>query len=391
MSASATTTYRVLLADHPGHDSACEIPYLFAAAGCTVDVYCPKRSWLLKNSYWNAWIESDEEAEAYAEKLEGLARSGAYDRIVLVDDVVIRIMNKFLVDQDLFTKILPLTKSENRSMLGSKAGLSILCEKFGIATPPYMVYDDDLDFDLLAEKVSFPLLLKIDESAGGGGVFHCKDPAEVKRSLLLLKPEEKRRLIFQKYIEGDNIALEVFYEKGELLAYTYSTVVKTLTHEFDVSVDRIYSEHPEIEPQLAAFGRAFGINGCATMTCMYDAKERRHYFIEADLRPQLWFRLGTFAGVDFSKAIRASFSGKRILMRPNILGKDNAILVRHFSRDIIRCGRRKDVKGILAWCFNTDGRWRYIPWYDRKALAYTRTYLSHLYARGIYKAIARMF
>ena len=47
-----------------------------------------------------------------------------------------------------------------------------------------------------------------------------------------------------------------------------------------------------------------------------------------------------------------------------------------YKKDVYRCLMEKDVKGLLAWCVNKDGRWKYVPFHDRKLLASCTKYLT---------------
>ncbi|MEJ0001872.1 MAG: hypothetical protein WDN09_01655 [bacterium] len=57
---------RVLLFDHSNADLSGEIPGLFKRAGCTVDVYARKGSWLLKNNSWDNWHRADADPARFA-------------------------------------------------------------------------------------------------------------------------------------------------------------------------------------------------------------------------------------------------------------------------------------------------------------------------------------
>jgi len=166
-----TKTYRVLIADYANYDSLAEIPGILSRGGCIVDVYCGKRSWLKRNKYWNKWIACSENEEEYFNTLKAIAETNAYDWIILSDDPALRIVNDRVIDETLFYKLLPITKIENRELLGSKAGFSNLCAKYNLKTPGYLVYDSTLSEEDICKKLRFPMLLKTDRSEGGTGIF----------------------------------------------------------------------------------------------------------------------------------------------------------------------------------------------------------------------------
>ena len=362
--------YRVLIADTYSPVSM-EIPHLFKKAGCEVDIFCFKNSWLKKNNCWNNWFEAGNIQDGtYARRLQALVEKGDYSWVVLSDDEAIRVANEAICNENLAKKILPLSKMENRLMLASKAGLSLLCQKYGILTPDFFLYEKTSDLKMMGDRLTYPLLLKEDGNGGGAGVYLCRNEPEVVSVLDKLSDEKKKNLIFQKYIFGDIICVEALYKNGQLLAYTYSKAVRTANNEFGPSINREYLACPEIEADLCFIGSTLGLNGFVTMTFMYCPQMKMHYLIEADMRPQSWFRLAKFCGVDFSKAIKNYITGEAILLRP-VFKAGEVLTMTHFTRDVSRCFNEFDVRGFLKWVFNVQGCWRFIPYYDRKTLGVT--------------------
>jgi glutathione synthase/RimK-type ligase-like ATP-grasp enzyme len=374
--------YKVLIADYANSDITAEIPYLFKIAGCSADVFCFKESWLLKNSFYNKW--HNPAREDYAKQLQELVKQNNYDWVVLADDATVRLMDAAVTDPVLAQKILPLSKLENRTMLGSKAGLSILCSKYNILTPPYKIYNGLAGLLELGAKISFPLVVKIDESGGGRGVFFCENQAILKASWEKIGSLEKNNLVLQKYIPGQNIAVEGLWKAGKLLAYVYSRVIGTEDSEFNASTKREYSECPDMEPLLEHMGRSLGLNGFANVTFIYNPAEKLYYLIEVDLRPQSWFRLAIFSGVDFSLAIQNYFSGEGNLIRPVLPPGIKVFIMRHFSRQICADIRHWDILDMLKWVVNRQGRWQFVPWYDKKLLRdIGLLFLKYAYARNV--------
>lgn len=383
---------RVLIADYGNYDSLVGIPHLFRTAGCAVDIYSRKESWLLENKYISDHFLAPDDPSSYAAGLGALAESGRYDWIVLGDDFAARFVARHIRDDALFSKLAQLIKPENRQLLGSKAGLSLLCSEYGIPTPAYAFLWEGADSALCAEKVSFPLLLKVDESAGGSGVFRCENPEELSAVLLRIEEADKENLVLQKYIVGENIAVEALYKRGALVTYAYSIVTKTLRGEFGVSSERRYVPRPEIEERLGRIGEAFGLHGFSSMTFIYDGSE--HYLVEADLRPQAWCPLAVLAGTDFSLGIREFLSDEPAFLRPLFLSGKKEIVLRHFPRDIFWYLERKKYLGFWLWLRNAEGRWYVISWHDARLLRRTLfrgvRYLSRRFLRRVRRELRRI-
>ncbi len=356
-----------MITDYANSDVTGEVSYLFKKAGCTVDVFCSKKSWLLKNRYWDSRvIHHNASPLEYTKGLESLVKAQKYDWVVVGDDVALKILNDHITDEHLARMILPVSKLENRMMVGSKAGLHLLCKEYGITSPEGFVYESLFQMQKLLATFSFPLLLKIDTSGAGEGVFFCNTMDEVEARLKILKDDQKKSLLFQEYISGDLVGVEALFREGNLLAYNFSIVSKNVTGEFSVSCERQFKECREIEKNLVEIGSRLSINGFTSATFIFDKAKQKYYLIEADLRPQVWFPLAKFVGVDFSLAISHYLSKKNILIRPSLPKGKETLVVPYFPRRISYALRHFEFGEIFRWLFNKEDRWQFIPPYDRR-------------------------
>ena len=124
----------ILLVSVETWDSMAEIPFMLKSGGCTlVDVLCPSDAWLNANRYFDKWIAIKTDPTEVQQQLISIASDpqSPYDKIMLLDDKVIKIMTECELTIEQFVKIMPLSKPENREMLASKSGFSNICEKIG--------------------------------------------------------------------------------------------------------------------------------------------------------------------------------------------------------------------------------------------------------------------
>ncbi len=379
---------KVLVVDYAGYDSIGEMPYLFSNAGAHVSVMCHKTSWLLKNSFYDTVVLfSDPALLECAREIIQHVQEIPYDWIIIGDDEMLRALNLLIQDEDLFKKLLPLTSSKNRNMIGSKSGLSVLCTLYGLTTPAYAVVSTPKEISTAVHDIGFPILIKVNESSGGSGVFFCANEHEVIAQFSILSPEQKKDTLLQKYIDGDIISVEALYHNGHLRAYAYSRVTRVVYRRFGISSERVYSECPSIEQELVPIGAALGLHGCMTMTFIRETATGIHFLIETDLRPQVWFRLASYVGVLFHEAFRDFLQDKDTLYRPKIENRLHQRVIWNFSREIIRAGLERKPLELLKWLVGWRGRWRYIPWYDCVLLKATCRQLAVLYVHGIRKAM----
>lgn len=357
---------KVLIVDYAKWDSLMEIPYLFFLAGVSVDSYSLKDSWLSKSKYLNEVFYSSEEVDVYLNNLSSLIGKEEYDWVVLGDDIVIRMIAQNISKYKSFEKLIPIRNFQNLNVLGSKAGLLKACNDGGILTPPSVLCNISDDINLLTEKVTFPLLIKVDESSGGAGVYYCKNIDDVKINLNKLNENEKINVVLQKYIRGKNISVEAIFKEGDLIMYSYSEVVKTLDGEFGISAERFYRNCEEIEKNLKDVGIFFGINGFCSMTFM--CENGVYYLIEADLRPQGWFVLSRLAGIDFSLGIIEFLSQNSGLINQKILNNKSEIIIRNYIRCLSFSIKNKQYKLLFSLIFNLNNDWRTLPFHDLKLL-----------------------
>mgnify|MGYP001563518002 FL=1 len=379
---------RVLIADFKDSDISGEIPFLFHRAGCHIDVYCSPHSWLRKSRYAHAWYPANtKNEEEYVTGLESLTQSQQYDWVVLTDDFALRVLTDHLSKESDVLSLLPLTTLEHRAVVGSKAELSRVALQHGLRTPRFVLYEGDDAITKAIEHVPFPMLLKVDRSGGGKGIFRCENAQEIEKVVASLSPEQLHKLVFQEYIVGDNIAVEALFKGGVVYAYTYATVTANMEDEFGISAVRIYQRNAAMHATLSAIGSVIGIRGFCSLTFMRDASTGEHYLIEADMRPHAWFALSRFAGVNFSKAIENFIEGNEsTLSQP---ATPEHIEVRHFLRDVRRTITDRNILELARWCLNSKGRWNYIPLHDTRLFLWTLESLARSYLYRI-KTVRRL-
>src|SRR5574343_920382 len=122
--------YKVLVACLENWDTLMELLFVLKKGGCTVDVFCSKDSWLLKNQYYNNWIESPSDVDQYQQQLLqiSLDKDADYHWVILGDEKLLKIISEHpgLSNNELCEKILPVYDIKNKPIMGSKYGLCLL-------------------------------------------------------------------------------------------------------------------------------------------------------------------------------------------------------------------------------------------------------------------------
>lgn len=355
--------FKVLIACLKNWDACAETPFLLKEAGCTVDVFCSSKSWLISNNYYNHWYESPEDLDDYRSSLIKLVKNKHFDWVILADDALIGYMNE-VIEPEMFAKIMPIQEISQRNMLSSKKGFSEFCKNNGIDTPGYVIYNGKEDLLAIKETLKFPVINKLDFSWGGTDMFISHTFEEFEANLHKIPINEN--VLIQEYIEGEEIHVEALFYQGELMTYFTANILQFSTTKFSYTTKKIYFNDTQLEPILRKAGAALKMNSFGNICFLYDKERKKYFLIEIDPRPNSWMPYSRFVGEnDFIQAvsnivngrIHSSFEGMRL--------KRNTVEVGLFYKDIRRTLWQKDFKSLIQWLFNIRGYGKYIPLYDK--------------------------
>lgn len=289
----------------------------------------------------NKFEEHLEEVSIISYERGGMASCAAlainkknYDLIILSDDQAIGEILRSNLPCDIKTRLLPVVSIENRRHLFSKCGLSEILFSANISTPNFFTCMNKGELISGANQLGFPLFIKIDSSGGGAGVFECCSIEDVKyKSRNLSYP-----LLLQKKINGKTLDLTAFYRNKKLIYFSYSVFFKTIRGLYGPSSVRRYTQisflSKDIYEELQHLGGALGANGFVNITCIECSITNKRFYIEADMRPNIWIDKGKYIGHDPSVAIRDFFLRGSVLSYPQAINQSYPLtrLIAHIDR-----------------------------------------------------------
>lgn len=355
---------KVLIASLDNWDSCAEIPYIYKKAGCLVHVYCIKDGWLQTNKFHDKWIEAPANKELFLKGFIEIVNSNDYNLILLTDEPLLKILNEEIDNEELFIKVMPLIKIENRKMLSSKIGFSDFCISNDIQTPKYAIYQSEADIENIIKNLQFPLINKNEFSWGGTNM--CITNSELELLDLLKKSTSHQPILFQEYIEGEEIRVDAYYFRGELIVYFCAKVLNYADNRFTYNTRRVYYKNPAVKTHLIELGKKSGANGFANINYIHELKTDTYYLIEMDLRTNSWLAYSQYLSENnFITGIRNVISNKEKANPAPELFKNN-IEIALFYKDLKRIYWHKDLKGLFRWIFNIKGYWKFLPLYDLK-------------------------
>lgn len=357
---------KVLIAcSENGHDTVTELPAVLKKAGLNVTLMSSRKSRRYVGSYYDRWMESSGRAHLIIRQIAEILRKDPdiFDFVVLGDDALLRDLADARLDPGLKTRIGPIGNAEYLGVLGSKAESTRFCDKHGILTPVFKVCKNFDEAEPAAGAIGYPLMVKIDRSGGGEGVFECHGAADIRRLYDRLR---NHTFVVEKFIAGELISIEPLFINAHLVAYGYARM--TITHgSTGVSMRRQFKPCPAIRETLETIGKKLNLNGFCNISLIYEPESGRHYLIELDLRPNAWVAYARFAGIDFSNAIR------KYQTDPNFDAKDFYLSARERTvsmcyREIPYFLRRRNYRGLLYWLRNANNCWQTVPFYDPRFL-----------------------
>ncbi|PTR17669.1 ATP-grasp domain-containing protein [Nitrosospira sp. Nsp2] len=322
---------------------------LLIRAGFTVDVICNNTAFRRSSAIRDYVL---------VKKRDLLARTAAekirkdYSLVVIGDDATLGVILNSDLTHEQKLRLLPILSDKNFGHIFSKIGLSLALEENGISTPEYRIARNEGELAAGAETLGYPILVKLDSSAGGVGIFECLDKADVEdlRKTLKLYP-----VLVQRKVKGVEVSLEAFYRHGELVHFAYSIPEKS-KYRFGPTSVRSYQQIASLEPQvsdeLRRVGKALGSHGFTSVGCIHAEHDKKRYYFEADMRPNLWIDQPRYLGEDWAKIIQRHFAEGAAGRHAGSfdISYPNRVLIPHYLR--------------LTWAeliFNRYGVWKYLP------------------------------
>jgi hypothetical protein len=347
--------------------SIAETVYVLKAASLYVTVLCSRSILNTLGSLYDAWIPAQTPApgesreSAMIGQLASLftAHPEAHDWVLLRDDSLLAALYKGDLDLTLKLWLSPTRAAGHLDVLHSKRGMAKFLREAGFACPASMGCDSFEEIIEAAAKIGFPLLVKIEGTSGGTGVYRADSLTQLRS---LQRVIDDRSALVEQFVEGLDIAIEPLFLSGELIAYNYSRTLRTIG-QFGVCYERKFFPCESIAPTLQRMGRLLRLNCFANISCILD-RDGRHLFYEVDLRPNVWVSHGRLVGADFSQAIRRFVTNPNVPMEC-VLSTSIERTLPHFERDIIESLANLDWPRLRNWMGNRNHCWEVIPRYDR--------------------------
>ena len=291
------------------------LPSLLSRAGFSVDLLTTSFGISRKLNIEN--LEIFDLGNGLIEKLSKIDLD-QYTLIVNGDDDMLSAIRKSHLADAKKLKLLPIVAMSDAIHLHSKIALSQILEASNIATPKFAIAKEPRELLTLARSIGFPVMIKVDQSGGGFGVYSCQNEDEItKISRFFLEYP----LLIQKKINGKLADLSGFYQNGELIHFSYSEFEKCIHGPYGPSVVRTYYDiatlPPQIQIELKKIGRVLGIDGFTNISCLINSDRSERHYIEVDLRPTIWCDYAKYLDSDPAQALKSYFDNDQLPTAPS--------------------------------------------------------------------------
>jgi hypothetical protein len=317
------------------------LPPLLSRAGFDVDVISASR--LLRKTNYIRNID-------YAENIDNLLikvqkqYNEKYKLVVIGDDDTLKSIRESNISDNIKLMLLPVTSEKDYVHIYSKIGLSRILHKNEILTPEFRVAHNKIELITSTEEIGYPVMIKVDSSSGGGGVFTCNSENDV---ISISQRITSFPLLIQKRVPGDLLNFDGFYQGGKLVHCSYS-IYKVTMPNFGPSLLRKYMQLSNVDQvvfeELQCLGRALGANGFVNISAILSSVDQKRYYVEADMRPTVWVDYSKYIGDDPALAIKTHFQNKEALSYPYRHNKnfpDNLLIPYIFRMSLLELMRNK--------------------------------------------------
>ena len=123
-----------------------------------------------------------------------------------------------------------------------------------------------------------------------------------------------------------------------------------MENKFSFTTRRLYYQNEKLTTLLQQLGTSLGLNGFASIQYLYHQQRDAYYLVEVDCRINMWMPYSRFAAQNFSDGIRQYLANDGQIVAAPASTKKFEITI--FDRDIRRCIKQKDIKGIFQWVIN---------------------------------------
>ena len=148
------------------------------------------------------------------------------------------------------------------------------CQRLNLPTPQSLICKNVED--VLNSKIEFPLITKPLNHGNGLGVMVHKSNETINKSIFNQKKFVFDEVLLQKYIDGTEYQLLFLANRGEMISYSMCEQIS--------NGSRVFKNNELVIKDAKTLIKENKYHGVGQIDVLYDKKDKKHFFIEINLR-----------------------------------------------------------------------------------------------------------
>lgn len=238
----------------------------------------------------------------FIRSLTTLVKKHRHDVLIPVHSEDTYLIAKYKPNLEPFIKV-PLHDYSTIMRANDKGSLMQIANTLGIRAPRTYLINDLALIHRLANKLDFPVVIKLRETASSIGISYAYSKEELiskyKETISKFNLSSSNYPLIQEYIEGDGYGVSLLFNQGDLRAKFVHKRLREYPITGGPSTYRISVRNPEMEDIAIKLLKYLNWHGVAMVEFKLDSRTKKPVLIE--INPRFWGSVNQAvqSGVDF--------------------------------------------------------------------------------------------
>ncbi|MFN8413449.1 MAG: ATP-grasp domain-containing protein [Anaerolineales bacterium] len=226
-----------------------------------------------------------------------LAKKLKVDIILPIDLPTIRLLAAHQEEVKAIAALPPIASPEYIDIAADKWLLTDILKKEEIPYPTSLLFRSEQPEEHNFEELTYPVLTKPLDSAGGTGIIFFNNFADL--SAYLKNDDHPSRLVIQSFIRGYDLGCSVLCQNGEIKAFTMQKGIIPGNKRFEPPSSIVFIQDEKIHENIEKLMRALNWSGVANIDLRYDEDKQEGKILE--INPRYWGSVvgSMVAGINF--------------------------------------------------------------------------------------------
>lgn len=275
-------TSTILIVHSDNWPGVARLPAVLAKAGAVITAMAPIESYLHATRYVSDSIVVPSAHGAIVDELRAHLQNKTYGHVIIADDPLLNTLAERSVEESWIREILPVPNAQSISMLTSKLAFLARCRENALPIAESASASNVNEAGRIAERLSYPVMLKLSTGHGGNGVKRVDTADEMQGAF---EPfAQGREITIERYVAGKIGGCEVLFDHGRPVCWSAFVTYRSDT-EYSASTARKMFAHPKLAGIVERVGSITQFNGFGVLDFIYDDVNDELVLLELNFRP----------------------------------------------------------------------------------------------------------